>query len=171
MAFCGLAVASVLVASYQLGWIQAREGHQVALAVLVVMVPLQTLAALFSLLESDTATATASGMLSATWAAESGLLLSMRVGATSDALGVLLLAAAVAIAVPVVAGLSRRVAPNLVVGATAGRFALTGLYEVTTGEVARQISAILGLGLAVLALYTALALALEQARGRTVLPL
>lgn len=171
MAFCGLAIASTLVAVLQLGGIPAGQGHQVALGVLVIVVPLQGLAAIFVVLERDTPTALAAAVLAATWGAEAAVNLSLAPGATSPALGTLVLAAAPALLVPAVAGVSSRVLPSVVVGAAAARFVLTGIHQLGGGIAVRDASGVLGLGVATLALYTALALTLEETRGHSVVPI
>ncbi len=51
------------------------------------------------------------------------------------------------------------------------RFALGGVYELGAGEGWQDASAGTGLALAALALYAALAMELEDARGKTIAPL
>ena len=68
-----------------------------------------------------------------------------------------------------VAGLTAVVAA--VLAATAVRFAVTGVHELTASAGWQAAAGWTGLAVALLALYAALALELEGARRRTVLPL
>jgi succinate-acetate transporter protein len=61
--------------------------------------------------------------------------------------------------------------PAAVLTAAALRFATTGIYELTASAGWRDVAGLVGLVPCAIALYAALALALEDARGETVLPL
>jgi hypothetical protein len=54
---------------------------------------------------------------------------------------------------------------------TSVRFAITGLYEITAASAWKDVAGTVGLVLCGLAVYAAAAMLLEDARGRTVLPL
>jgi uncharacterized protein len=92
-------------------------------------------------------------------------------GSTSDALGLFLLVAAAAMLVPAAAASTAKVAAFAVLATTAVRFALTGLYELTASDAWETAAGVVGLVLCGLALYAALAMALEDARRETLLPL
>lgn len=72
--------------------------------------------------------------------------------------------------VPAAAALSGKLVPVAILGTTALRFATAGLYELTAADAWRVITGIVGLALFALAVYGALALALEDAARRTRLP-
>src|SRR5690606_12193894 len=72
--------------------------------------------------------------------------------------------------VPAAAGALGKIVPAAVLATTAVRFAVTGGYEWTASDGWRVTAAIVGLLLAALAAYAALAMALEDAWHRTVLP-
>jgi hypothetical protein len=156
--FCGLAVASIVLAGEQLGWVPKDQAHDVALALLAIVVPLQAATAIFAMLEGDPVTATASGLLTVTWAAEALVALATAPGTTTSALGLVLLAATAALAVPVAAGVASRQTPMLVVGAAALHFLLGGLYQVTGAPFPRHAGGVVGLAVGLLALSVALAL-------------
>ena len=171
MGFCGLAMASVLLAAQHLGWVPKEETHTIALAILVSVVPLQAVAAIFSIVSRQTVNATASAVLSSTWAGEAVVALGSPPGSTSDPLGIFLLAASGALFVPVIAGLANHLGPSAVPGLAAVSFVLTGLYQLTAASLPRHASGVVELCVAALALYVALGLTLEESRGRRVLPL
>src|SRR5690348_15562240 len=88
---CGLAIASLLVTSLDLGWIPVVQGKQVGLLLLVTAVPLQAVAAVFCFPGRDAAAATSVGVLSVAWAADGLTRLTSPPGSTSPALGIVLL--------------------------------------------------------------------------------
>jgi uncharacterized protein len=170
LGFLALAVATFAFATVQLSWIARSEGHTVALGVLVLTVPLQLLAAVMGFLARDPVAATGMGILSGTWGAVCLATLTSPPGAASAGLGVILLCSAACLLVPAVAAHSKLVAA-LVIATSAARFALTGIAEMDGGRSWMHAAGWLGVALAVLSAYAALALELEGSESRTVLPL
>jgi succinate-acetate transporter protein len=170
LGFLALVLATTMFAALQLGWIPPAQGRVVALTAIVGTVPLQLLASVIGFLTRDPVAATGMGLLAGAWAVAGFTTLTSPPGATSEGLGVLLLAAGVAMFVPAVVAATNKVVPAAVMGLAGVRFVVTGGYELS-GSVAWQTAAgWVGIALAVLALYAALALELEGARERTVLP-
>jgi len=72
--------------------------------------------------------------------------------------------------VPATAAASGKLVAVAVLGTTALRFACTGMYELTASKTWEDIAGVVGLTLFAIAVYAALAMALEEARRATVLP-
>ncbi len=170
LGFLALAVATVAFATVQLSWIPAGQGQTVALGVLVLTVPLQFLAAVMGFLTRDPVAATGMGILSGTWAAVCLATLASPPGATSSGLGVILLCSAACLLIPAAAARTKAV-PALVILTSATRFAVTGIAEIDGGTGWMHAAGWVGIALAVLSSYAALALELEGSESRTVLPL
>jgi uncharacterized protein len=170
LGFLALGVATIAFASVQLGWIAPTEGRTIALGVLVLTVPMQLLAAVMGFLARDPVAATGMGILSGTWGAVCLATLTSPPGATSDGLGVILLAAAVCLLVPAAAAGTKAV-PALVILTSAIRFAVTGIAQIDGGQGWLHAAGWVGVVLAALSAYAALALELEGSMARTVLPL
>jgi uncharacterized protein len=170
LGFLALSVATVGFASVQLGWIPQTQGHTVALGVLALTVPLQFLAAVMGFLARDPVAATAMGILSGTWAAACLIILASPPGVAADGLGVILLCSAACLLVPAAAARSKAV-PALVILTSATRFAVTGIAELTGETTWMRAAGWVGIALAVLSAYAALALELEGTASRPVLPL
>jgi succinate-acetate transporter protein len=169
--FLALAGGTLVLGGLQLGWVEPSEGKNVALILLAFVVPLQFLAAVLGFLSRDVVAGTGMGILSGTWLSIGLVELTNPPGSTSDALGLLLLLAGLALLVPAAAAATGKLVP-LVVLSTAGlRFAVTGIYQLTPSGGLEKAAGITGLVLCALGVYGALALALEDARGETVLPL
>ncbi|WP_029432034.1 GPR1/FUN34/YaaH family transporter [Blastococcus sp. URHD0036] len=169
LGFLALVVATTAFAAVQLGWVAPAEGRIAALAAIALTVPLQLLASVVGFLARDPAAATGMGVLAGTWGTVGLATLTSPPGTASDGLGVVLLTAGVAMLVPATAAVAKPVAAA-VMGLAGVRFAVTGAYQLTGSPDWQRAAGWVGLVLAVVALYAALALELEGARGRTVLP-
>jgi succinate-acetate transporter protein len=134
-------------------------------------VPLQLLASVFGFLSRDPVAATGMGILSGTWAVAGITTLTNPPGTASEGLGVLLLVAGLAMFVPAAAAMDSKIVPAAVMGLAGTRFVVTGAYELTGSAEWKSAAGWLGIALAVLALYAALALELEGVRERGVLPI
>jgi succinate-acetate transporter protein len=171
LGFLALAGGTLVLSGLQLGWIPAKEGKDVALIVIAFVVPLQLLTAVFGYLARDVAAGTGMGVLSGTWLSIGLVKLMSPPGSTSDALGLFLLLAGVAMLVPAMAAGGGKLVPAAVLTGAALRFATTGMHQLTASATWEDIAGIVGLVLCALAVYAALAMAVEDARDRTVLPL
>jgi len=171
LGFLALAGGTLLISGLQLGWLQPSEGQDVALILIAFVFPLQLLAATFGYLARDVVAGTGMGVLAGTWLSIGLVTLTRPAGTTSDALGLFLLLAAAAMVVPALAASGAKLVPAAVLGTTALRFATTGLYQLTDSGTWEDVTGIVGLALCALALYAALAMALEDAHRATVLPL
>jgi hypothetical protein len=170
LGFLALGGATFLLSGLQLGWVEPQESHQVGLIIIAFVVPLQFLASVLGFFARDVVAGTGMGILSGTWLSVGLITLTGAPGSTSDALGLLLLLAAVAMLVPALAASGKLVAAAVLTTA-ALRFAVTGIYQLTGNHAWKTTAGIVGLALCALGVYTALAMALEESRKRTVLPL
>lgn len=170
LGFLALAAATTLVSGLQLGWLGVDQGKPVALILIAFVVPLQLVASLLGFLARDGAAGTGMGILAGTWLSVGLVTLAGRPGATSDALGLLLLVASVGMLVPASAALQGKLVPAAVLCTTSLRFLLTGLFQLTASGTWADAAGIVGLFLGALAVYAALALELEDAARRTLLP-
>lgn len=170
LGFLGLFLATFAFSAVQLGWVPTDQGRTVALGVLVFTVPLQLVACVMGFLARDPVAATGMGVLAGTWAGVALVTRTSPPGAMSAGLGVLLVAAATAMLVPAVAGHAKVVA-SAVMALSAARFAVTGIAQWAESRTWLSAAGWVGVVLAALALYAALAFELEGTSGRAVLPL
>lgn len=171
LGFLGLAGASLTLAGLQLGWVDPAEGKKVALILMAFTVPLQFLASVLSFWARDGVAATGMGLLSGIWLSIALVTYTSRPGEVSDALGLFLLVAMVAMWIPASGALSAKRVPALVLATAGLRFGLGGLYQLTSDELWEDAAGIVGLALTGLAVYAAAAAELEDTLKRTVLPL
>ena len=170
LGFLALALATVPFTAVQLGWVATTEGRVAAIGALAATVPLQLLASVFGFLARDVVAATGMGVLAGTWATVGLTTATSPPGAVSPGLGVFLVTAGVCMLVPAVSA-GAKLVPATVMTLAAVRFAVTGIYEITASAGWKSAAGWVGLLLGVVAVYAALALALESTQGRTVLPL
>lgn len=167
LALCG---ATTAVSAVQLGWVPVGDARTVGLVLLVFAAPLQFLAASFGFLARDPVAGTGMALLSGTWAAVGLSWHTSGAAALSPGLGVILVAAGGCLIVPSFASVPPKVIAALVMVGAASRFAVTGAYELGGGHGVELAAGWLGIALAGLAWYAALALEIESARKKTVLP-
>jgi uncharacterized protein len=171
LGFLGLAAGTLLLSGLQLAWLRPTDGQDVALILIAFVFPLQLLAATLGYLARYVVAGTGMGVLAGTRLSIGLITLTGKPGATSDALGLFLLLAATAMLIPAAAATTGKLVPAAVLTTTALRFAITGLYQLTDSNGWKELAGIVGLVLCALALYAALAMAIEDARHTTVLPL
>jgi hypothetical protein len=171
LGFFGLAAATFVTSGLQLGWVEPTEGRQVALCILAFTVPLQFTASLFAFLARDGVAATGMGLLSGIWAALALVTLTGEPGSTSDALGLFLLVAGLAMWAPASSALASKRVVALVLATAGLRFMVTGLYQLTTNEAWENAAGVIGLVLAAIAIYAGYAAEFEDVLKRPVLPL
>jgi succinate-acetate transporter protein len=135
-----------------------------------VPVPLQLLAAAWAFPARSAGTATGSSILAGVWFGY-GLVFVNGGSGTHPALGMMLAAASAALLVPAAAELTSAVVPAAVIAATATRFGIAAVFELTGSSGWKHAAGYAGLVVAALALYGALALELESALGRRPLPI
>lgn len=170
LGFIGLFVATSAFSSLQLGWIATSQSHTVALAVLVLTVPVQLVASVFGFLGRDPVAGTGMALLAGTWAAAGLATYTSPPGSSSGGLGVVLLAAGVAMLVPAVAAHAKLLAAA-VMTLSAARFAVTGIAEIDGAKSWLTTAGWVGVALALLSLYAAMAFELEGTEKRDVLPI
>lgn len=169
--FLGLTVATVALASLDLGWVPTSGQHQVALILVAFVFPIQATATIFGFLARDTVVASGIGVQGASWLTIGLLLLTSGQGSRSATLALFLFVAAAALLSAVIVAAESTIVPALVMAGTAARFVMTGLFERTGNTAWEHASGWEGVALAGLALYAAVALDLESTHHRTVLPI
>lgn len=170
LGFLGLSGATLALAGQELHWIPEHESLEVAAIILISAPALQLVASIFGFLGRDPVAATGMGWLAASWAVIGVVHALSRPGSHSQALGTFLFVAASGVALTALVAAQTKVVPAIVMGVTALRFFVTGLYQLLGVHAIETAGAAIGCLLAVLAVYAAFALELEGLEHRTVLP-
>jgi succinate-acetate transporter protein len=170
LGFLGLAAATTAVAALQLAWFPKTEGANVALILIAFVFPTQLVSSVFGYLARDSVAGTGMAILAGTWLTVGLVMRTSPAGATSKALAVFLVVAGVAMLVPALGALGSKLLPAAVLTTTALRFFVTAGYQWTAANGWKTAAGVVGLFLGALAVYAALAIELEEARGHSVLP-
>jgi succinate-acetate transporter protein len=170
LGFLALVLATVSFSALQLEWVPPTDGRIAGLTAVFATVPLQVLAAVMGFLARDPVAATGMGVLAGTWGVIGLSTLTSPPGATSTELGVLLVTAGLCMLVPAISA-GAKLVPAGVMGLAGLRFAVTGAYQLTASAAWKATAGWVGLALALLALYAALALELEGSHRHAILPL
>lgn len=164
-------VAGTLLSLEQLGAFPVREGRTVAALILAFAVPLQLLATIFAFLARDTVAATGLGLFTGGWLGTGVAMLTTQPGASSKALGVFAIGLAVAFVTVIAGATFGKIGPAAVISVGSLRFVLTGISELTGSAGLRHASGLVGCGLVLTALYSAVAVAMEDVSGSRRLPI
>lgn len=171
LAFFALAVGTITLSGLQLGWIPDSQGNDVALVLIAFVFPLQIVAAVLAFLARDGSAGAGIGLIAGSWLVIGLVVLASPPGATSDALGVFLLALALQLAATAFSALASKTVAAAVIAGASIRFAVTAIYELSGGGW-ESVAGIVGIALFVLAFYGGLAFELADAhQGESPLPL
>lgn len=171
LGFVGLAVATAVLSSFNLGWIPTSQQHQVAIVLIAFPFPLQLVATILLFLARDAPAGAGNGVLSVTWLVLGLLLLTSHPGSLSPTLSIFLFASAAALLPSACTASLSKLVPGLVFTGSALKYVLTGLYERFGGVTWEHATGWEGIVLAALAIYAALASDLAAMLHRSILPL
>lgn len=171
LGFVGLAVATSVLSSFNLGWIPTTEQHQVALVLMAFAFPIQLVATVLLFLVRDAPSGAGMGVLSLTWLALGLLLVTGTPGTLSATVSIFLFASAAALVPAVLSASISKLVPAAVLAMASLRFLLTGIWERLGGTAWQHAAGWEGIVLAGLALYAALASDLEGLVHHTLLPM
>jgi succinate-acetate transporter protein len=171
LGFFSFAIGMLLLACAAIGWIPVGEQHDVGVILVTFVFPLELIATVFAFLARDSLGATTLGLFAASWLTLGWIERSSPPGSTSVTLGIYLFGfAAAALLLATLSTLGKPLFSVLLL-ASAARMVLSGLYEVRHTHELYRVSGGFGLALAAIAMYGGVALGLEDARQREVLPL
>jgi succinate-acetate transporter protein len=170
LAFFAFGVGSLMLSAAQLGVIPKQESRDLALVLGAFAFPPMLLAAVLAFFGRETLGATALGLISFSWLASAIVQFVVAPDPTSAALGVLYLALAVVLLCLGVIGLLGKPLLSAVILLAFFRYGLNGVYELTASGGVEVASGVIGCAIFLCSLYGGLALGLEDAQHRTVLP-
>lgn len=171
LGFYSFGVGMLLLACSATGGVPPADRHETGTLLMSFVFPLELVATLMAFLARDTLGATTLGLFTTSWLALGWSYLESAEGARSTAIGVYLFGfASVVLLLALMSTLGKPFFSALLTLACA-RMVLSGVYEIGSSHTWDAASGGVGLALSVLALYGGSALAVEDARGRELLPL
>jgi uncharacterized protein len=170
LGMAGLAIASLVDSGLELHWVAHSQTREIGLILVAVPFILQLIACVLSYLARDGAAGATLGVLAASWLALGLIHITAPASRVSGALGLLLLVAGACIGLSAFAVARAKPLPAMLFMAAALRFALSGIYQLTSVGAWQHAAGILGLVIVGLAGYCLLAFELEGQRLAPVLP-
>lgn len=170
LGFLAFAVGTAVTAMSSLGVVPSSDGHQVAVLLLTFTGPLQLLAAVFAFLARDVGAGTAFAVFAGTWVSTGTGQLLAPDGSTSPVTAVFFVALAVVALLLAVSARSGKPALTVLLVLSAARLVVLAVHEATGSSALDRAAGVVGSVIALASLYGALALLLEDAQGRLVLP-
>lgn len=165
LTFLGLLIATTLLSGLELGWVPPSDTRLSGWVLLAVPLPLQLVASIFGFHGRSATAATGSSVLAAAWLGIALALINAEPGAftPSRPVGMLAFAVAAALVVPAAADArSGSPLPALTLGLASVRFVLTGATAFAASSGLKSVTGVVGIAVAAVALYSALALELED---------
>jgi succinate-acetate transporter protein len=171
LGFFSFAIGMLLLGTSGLGWIPASEQKDVGLLLASFVFPLELLATIVAFLARDTMGATTLGLFTTSWLALGLADVLSPPGQTAVTLGVYLFGFATVAFLLAVLSLRSKPFFSLLLTIATARMIASGVYEAGASKTWYEVSGGLGVALTVFALYGGVALALEDAQQRELLPL
>ena len=166
----GLGIASFVQSGLDLSWVATGQTLEVGLVLVSVPFVLQLISCVFSYLARDGATGAAVGVLCTTWLAMGLIHIAAPASSRSGALGLLLFISGGMLAASSLAIGTAKPLPAAIIGLAALRFCVAAVYELGAGANWQDAAGLIGLAVAALACYAALAFELEGQQHSPVLP-
>ena len=170
LGFFAFGTGSILQSALQFGLIPQADTQNLALLFGVFVFPLELLAALLAYFARESIGATILSIIAFSWLGTAIVTYVSAPDPTSPTIGFLYLAIAIILILLGAVGAIGKPLLATVMFLASFRYGLNGIYELTSSAGLQTASGIIGCLIFALSLYGGLALALEDAQHRTVLP-
>lgn len=171
LGFFSFAIGMLLLGCFAIGWIPVAEQKDVGMTLMAFVFPLELVATIVAFLARDTLGSTTLGLFTTSWLTLGWLYLASPPGATSVTVGVYLFGFSAAVVLLALMSTLGKPFFSVLLALSAVRMVLAGVYESGGARSWDRVSGGFGIALCVVAFYGGLALGLEDARQRQVLPL
>ena len=160
-----------LYAALDAGWVKETQGHSIGLLLAGFVAPLELVATIFAFLARDTVAAATLGLFAGSWFVGGLAAMQAKPGQLDPAVGYFLLAFTVVVVLLAVAALLGKpfIAVLLLISAVRGL--LSAIHQLGGGAIWNHAAGWVALVIFCVAMYGGIAFLLEDALGRTILPL
>lgn len=171
LGFFSFAIGMLVLGTQALGWIPVSEQKDVGITLIAFVFPLELLATIVAFLARDTLGATTLGLFTTSWLTLGWLYLASPAGTTSVTVGIYLFGFATAVLLLALMSTLGKPFFSVLLLLSSVRMVLAGVYEVGGSQSWERVAGGFGITLCVVAMYGGVALGLEDARHRELLPL
>jgi succinate-acetate transporter protein len=171
LGFFAFGIGMFLYAALDAEWVKATQGHSIGLLLAGFVAPLELVATIFAFLARDTVAAATLGLFAGSWFVGGLATMQAKPGVLDPALGYFLIAFTVVVLLLAVAATLGKPFIAVLLAASAARCVLAAAYQLGAGPTWNQIGGWVALLIFCIAMYGGIAFLLEDALGRTVLPI
>jgi hypothetical protein len=171
LGFFAFGIGMFLYAALDAPWVKTADAHTIGLILVAFVAPLEAIATVFAFLARDTVAGATLGLFGASWLVGGLTTMQAKPGILDPGVGYFLLAFTVVIVLLGAAAFLGKpfIGVLLLASAVRGLFAAT--YQLGGGAGWNRVGGWLALGIFAIAMYGGIAFLLEDALGRTVLPI
>ena len=170
LGFFSFGLGMFMLAGEGIGWIRLREIHDVGLILVTFVAPLEFLATVIAFLARDSIGAATLGLFSGSWFSTGWGLLLGQPGERSRAFGMLVLCFGAVIALLAVMAWQGKPFFTFLLAGSLSRMVVYGAWEFGAPHAWLKVAGWIAFALGVVAFYGGIALGMEDAQQREVLP-
>jgi succinate-acetate transporter protein len=171
LGFFAFGIGMFLYAALDAPWVGATQGHSIGLLLAGFVAPLELVATIFAFLARDTVAAATLGLFAGSWFVGGLAAMQATPGELDPAIGYFLIAFTVVVVLLAGAALLGKPFIAVLLLVSAARAVCSAAYELGAGKTWNHVGGWLALVIFCVAMYGGIAFLLEDALGRTVLPL
>ncbi|MDX6474814.1 MAG: uncharacterized protein QOH95_325 [Gaiellaceae bacterium] len=171
LGFFAFGIGMFLYAALDAPWVAATQGRSVGLLLAGFVAPLELVATVFAFLARDTVAAATLGLFAGSWFVGGLTTMQAKPGELDPAVGYFLIAFTIVVVLLGATAVLGKPFIAVLLVVSAARALLSAVYELGGGARWNHIGGWLALGIFCVAMYGGIAFLLEDALGRTVLPL
>jgi succinate-acetate transporter protein len=171
LGFFAFGIGMFLYAALDAPWVEATRSHSIGLLLAGFVAPLELVATIFAFLARDTVAAATLGLFAGSWFVGGVETMQAEPGVLDPAVGYFLIAFTIVVVLLAGAALLGKPFIAVLLLVSAGRAVCSAIYELGGGQSWNRAGGWLALGIFCVAMYGGIAFLLEDALGRTVLPL
>lgn len=171
LGFFAFGIGMFLYAALDASWLKATQGHSIGLLLAGFVAPLELVATVFAFLARDTVAGATLGLFAGSWFVGGLATMQAKPGVLDPATGYFLLAFTVVVLLLAIGAIFGKPFIAVLLAFSAARCVLSAIYQLGGGQGWNHAAGWLALGIFCVAMYGGIAFLLEDAFGRTVLPL
>ncbi len=171
LGFFAFGIGMFLYAALDASWVKTSDAQTIGLILAAFVAPLELIATIFAFLARDTVAAATLGLFGASWLVGGLTTMEAKPGILDPGVGYFLLAFTVVIVLLGIVAFLGKPFIGVLLLVSSARAVLAAVYELGGGVGWNRAGGWLALGIFVIAMYGGIAFLIEDALGRTVLPI
>jgi succinate-acetate transporter protein len=171
LGFFAFGIGMFLYAALDAPWVTATQGHSIGVLLAGFVAPIELVATIFAFLARDTVAAATLGLFAGSWFVAGLTTMQAKPGVLDPAVGYFLISFTIVVVLLAGAAVLGKPFIAVLLLVSAARAVFSAIYELGGGQTWNHVGGWLALAIFCIAMYGGIAFLLEDALGRTVLPL